>query len=398
MSGGTRSYQMARRLVERGHEVHMITSDRDAAPSAPHWRTTTEAGIQVHWTPVKYSNKMAYSERLRSFFSFAWRASRKAAEIGGDIVFATSTPLTIAIPAVYAARRSRVPLVFEVRDLWPAVPIAIGAIRNPILKWAARRLERFAYRNSARVVALAPGMRDEIVATGYPREKTTVIPNGCDIAEFTDSGEEAELRSSYEWLGNRPLLVFTGTFGVVTGMDYLVRLAAAIDRIDPDIRVAAVGTGRSFDSTRELATELGVLDKNFFLIGQLPKHKAAVWTRTADMSITMLTGPDVIWRDATQNKFFDSLAAGKPVANNFRGWQGILAEEAGAGIILSSTDIDSASRDIVAALRDTEWLASAAEAGRKLALERFNRDDLAANLGVLLEEVHDEAQSARARS
>jgi len=391
MAGGSRSYEMARRLVAAGHEVHMVTSSQDG-PAGAEWTETVEAGIRVHWTPVPYNNQMGYRDRVLAFFRFAWRAARKAAALGGDVIFATSTPLTIAIPAVYAARRSRIPMVFEVRDLWPRVPIAIGALRNPLLKWAARRLEKFAYDNAARVVALAPGMRDEIVSSGYPADRTVVIPNGCDLDVFAEPGSATDPRGEFEWLGDRPLVVFTGTFGLVNGTAYLARLAASVSRIDPEIRFVAIGEGREFASTMELARELRVLDKCFFMLGKLPKHDVAAWVRAADMTIALFTGPEIVWRDAVQNKFFDSLAAGTPVANNFRGWQAIVAEEAGAGIILSADDIDAAAADIVSRLRDREWLAKAAAAARNLGVERFNRDDLARALDQLLREVVEQAQ------
>ena len=155
-AGGTRSYEMARRLVAWGHEVHMVASSRDAEPNwRCGWRETEESGIHVHWLPVPYSNAFSYAARTRAFFEFAWGAELKAASLEGDVVFATSTPLTIALPAVYAARRKQIPMVFEVRDLWPELPIAMGALRRPLLIAAARCLERFAYRNSAHIVALS---------------------------------------------------------------------------------------------------------------------------------------------------------------------------------------------------------------------------------------------------
>ena len=392
MAGGSRSYEMARRLVNDGHEVHMVTSDQSGDQSGADWRHTIESGIHVHWTPVRYDNVMSYRERVIAFLKFAWRAARKARALNGDILFATSTPLTIAIPAVFAARRCRVPMVFEVRDLWPAVPIAIGAIRNPLAKHAAVALERFAYRNAERIVALAPGMRDEIVATGYSRDKVVVIPNGCDLDLFVDLDGARRLREENSWLGAGPLLVFTGTFGLVNGMDYLVHLAVSLNRRDPEIRIAAIGAGREFSRIQQLARQYGVLDRNFFLLGKLPKREAAAWVGAADMTIALFTGPEIVWRDAVQNKFFDSLAAGTPVANNFTGWQARIAAEAGAGIILSSGDIESAAEDLAHALRDPDWLHRAGEAARKLAVERFNRDELAARLGHLLEEVNRDAR------
>jgi glycosyltransferase involved in cell wall biosynthesis len=367
-----------------GHEVMMVTSDQRPNSGGSAWRESLEAGVRVYWTPVPYDNVMTYNERIKAFFTFAWRAARKAAELQGDVVFATSTPLTIALPAVYAARRAKCPMVFEVRDLWPAVPIAIGAIRNPLLKAAARWLERFAYRNATRIVALAPGMRDAIVATGYPADRVTVIPNGCDLDVFTADAPGRDQRAEHHWLKDRPLLVFAGTFGFVNGMEYLVRLAGWIRKLDADVRIVAVGTGREFEATRALAEKLGVLGENLHLLGQLPKMEVAGWLQAADMTIALFTGPSIVWRDAVQNKFFDSLAAGKPVANNFEGWQAKIAVEAGAGIILSATDHEAAARDVVRRLRDRNWLRSASDAARSLAIGRFNRDLLAGDLARVL--------------
>jgi glycosyltransferase involved in cell wall biosynthesis len=393
MAGGGRSYEMARRLVAAGHEVHMVTSDQGGgAQTGAIWRETFEAGIHVHWTSVPYDNVMGYRARIRAFLRFALRAARKAAALRADVVFATSTPLTIAIPAVYASWRLRVPMVFEVRDLWPAVPIAIGAIKSPVLKWAAIQLERFAYRHATRIVALAPGMRNEIIATGYPAERVAIIPNGCDLDAFSDACSAQRLRREHGWLGNRPLLVFTGTFGLVNGMGYLVRLADAVSRIDPEVRIAAVGGGREYDLTRRLAAELNVLDKNFFLLGKQPKLVAVAWTLAADMTIALFTGPNIVWRDAVQNKFFDSLAAGKPVASNFAGWQSTLAAEAGAGLILSASSVESAARDVVRALRDRRWLEGAGRAARELAVSRFDRNALAADLARVLGEACGQAR------
>lgn len=384
MGGGVRSYEMARRLVERGHIVHVVTTDQQAPRDAPTWRESMEAGIHVHWTPVPYDNKMGYTARLRAFLSFAWSAARKAATLQSDVVFATSTPLTVALPAVYAARRLKCPMVFEVRDLWPAVPIAIGAIRDPASKWLARRLERYAYDNAERIVALAPGMGAEIVAAGYPQERVAVIPNGSDLELLSDPSVEREIRSDHDWLGERRLLVYTGAFGRVNGMGYLVKLAAAMARRDPEVRVVGVGDGKEFERTRELAAAMGVLDKQLFLLGKRPKRETAAWLQTADMSIALFTGPEIVWRDAVQNKFFDSLAVGTPVANNFAGWQSRLAVEASAGLILSAVDFDSAADDVLAALRDTRWLANAGRAARHLAETRFDRSNLAADLEQVL--------------
>src|SRR5690606_7310543 len=153
-----------------------------------------------------------------AFVQFATRASSRAASLRADVVFASSTPLTIVLPALYAARRLRIPIVFEVRDLWPAVPIAMGAIKNPFAIRAALWLEQLAYQNSRHISALAPGMKDHVVAKGVPAERVTVIPNGSDVEIFAKAaGTGAEIRARHEWLRARPMVLYCGAIGRVNG-------------------------------------------------------------------------------------------------------------------------------------------------------------------------------------
>lgn len=386
MPGGTRSYEMARCLVARGHEVHMVTADTEGGIDGSTWRESVEDGIRVHWTRVPYSNRMPYRERIQAFFRFAVRAAQRAASLPADVVFATSTPLTIALPAVYASKRKRVPMVFEVRDLWPAVPIAMGVIRNPALKIAATALEKFAYRNAAEVVALAPGMKDAIVETGYPADRVTVIPNAADLALFDVPPERGrELRARYTWLGNRPLVVFIGTLGVANGTGYLVDVAALVQRLDPEIRFALIGGGKEEELVREAATRHGVLDRSLFLVGKVKKREVPAWLSAADMATALFTGPRVVWKDAVQNKFFDALAAGRPIANNFDGWQSRIAVEEGCGLILPPDDPGAAAAQLVEKLRDRAWLERAGQIARRLAQTRFDRQKLALDLESVLE-------------
>ena len=135
MPGGTRPYEMARRLVAKGHEVNMVCSWR-ASDGRTNWFETKEAGISIHWLPVPYSNRMSYRARIQAFLKFALLSTFKAASLDSDIVYASSTPLTIALPAIIAALKCNVPMVLEVRDLWPEMPIAIGALNNPLAIFA----------------------------------------------------------------------------------------------------------------------------------------------------------------------------------------------------------------------------------------------------------------------
>jgi glycosyltransferase involved in cell wall biosynthesis len=386
MIGGTRSYEMARRLVAAGHEVHMVTTDQRASgASQGRWRMSMERGIQVHWLGVAYGNHMRNSERIAAFLRFALGAARRAIALRGDVIFATSTPLTVAIPAILASFFTRTPYVFEVRDMWPDVPIAIGALRHPLVIRAARLLERLAYGRARRVVALAPGMRDDILAKGVAADKVTVIPNGCDLDVFGTT-PDVEVRGEYAWLGERKLVLFAGTFGAVNGVEYIVHLAKAVKARDPEMRFVIIGHGGGRDSLLALAEHEGLLHKTVFVLDAVPKVEVARWLHSADMVLALFTGPRAVWKDAVQNKFFDALAAGKPVACNFDGWQTRIALEYGVGIHLSSTDHAAAAAALLDAMQDREWNARAVLRAQELSHGRFNRDRLAGELAQLLQE------------
>lgn len=376
MSGGTRAYEQARRLADLGHEVHVVTSDIAATHPSMSWRTTSEDGVHVHWLPAPYSNTMSYRRRIASFLQFAVAASIKATLLGGDVVFASSTPLTVAIPGMIAARLRRARFVFEVRDLWPEIPIAMGALSSPVAIRLAYGLARTTYRNADHVVALSEGMADGVARHGYPVDRISVVANASDLDLFpADPDVVRRFRASRPWLQDRPLVVYLGTFGRVNGVGYLVRLAAEMARLDPDVRFLLVGDGVELPEVTRLATELEVLDRNLFITGSVPKADVPAIMGAATVA-TSVTVPLPALEANSANKFFDALAASRPQAINYGGWQAMILRDSGAGMVLDPHDIALAAKDLAAAVRDDAWLARAGVEARRLAVERFSRDKL----------------------
>lgn len=385
MSGGTRSYEMARRLVAAGHEVHMVTSYRDGRLDRRGWFNSEEAGIHVHWFPVPYSNTMNFLQRVKAFVSFAIAARSKAIALEGDVVFATSTPLTIALPAVPAARKGKVPLVFEVRDLWPEMPIAMGVLNNPLLRFIAHKLEVWAYRNSNAVVALSPGMKEGVVRTGYPSSSVAVIPNGSDIEEFRPNWKAGtKFRQANSWLGNRPLLLYAGTFGNVNGAGYMVGLAKALLARGSDVRILMVGEGKEWSMVIEDAKNQGVYEKNLFFRKVIPKREMPNLLSAATMASNLVVDiPEA--RANSANKFFDALAANKPIFLNHGGWMHELVESHDCGLACWRRPIDEVAALVDLRLHDDQWLRAAGERAGALAHSGFDRDKLAQQLQDVLE-------------
>ena len=128
----TRSYEFARELVQSGHKVRILTSSGMLPTQYQTHGKSQEFSINdilVTVMPVAWANEMSYPQRIRALVRFAFLASYHAMRQKADIIFVSSPPLTIVFPGILAKLRYRVPLVFEVRDLWPESIRAVGALR-----------------------------------------------------------------------------------------------------------------------------------------------------------------------------------------------------------------------------------------------------------------------------
>ena len=384
MPGGTRSYEMARRFVQQGHEVHMITSWREPSVNNS-WFSNNIEGINVHWLPVEYTNKMLFSNRIKAFLKFAIKSANKAASIKADIIFATSTPLTIALPAVYAAKIQKIPMVFEVRDLWPELPIAMGVLKNPLTRFLAMRLELFAYKNAQAINALSPGMKDGVIKTGFPSSNVSVIPNSSDSTMFNVSSDLGkDFRRARSWLGGDPLLLYTGTFGLINDVSYLVDLAIELRKINSDIKILAIGGGIEFQKVKDYAENTKVLNKIFFMEDYLKKREIPSALSAATISTALfLDKPEM--RPNSANKFFDSMAAGRPIMINYGGWMHELVQSYGCGLAMWELSLSEVAKELDEKVYDNEWLKKASKASSLLAEERFDRDVLAGQLLEVIE-------------
>ncbi|MEY4798540.1 MAG: hypothetical protein RI978_841, partial [Verrucomicrobiota bacterium] len=121
------------------------------------WSRGDVDGIDVISLPLPYSNRHSLLRRGWTFTWFALRSLRLALTESYDVAFATSTPLTAALPGLAARWLRGKPFVFEVRDLWPELPRALG-VRNPLLLGAMSFLEWAAYRGADACIGLSPGI------------------------------------------------------------------------------------------------------------------------------------------------------------------------------------------------------------------------------------------------
>lgn len=388
-NGGTRSFEFARRLVARGHEVHVVTTLRQSEDLPRKWQVTNEFGINVHWFPINYSNNKNFFGRIFAFTFFVIVACFRVSQLKCDLVFATSTPLTAAIPGIVAKKLHRVPMVFEVRDVWPKVPIALGILKNPIFIYLAQWLEKIAYRNADAIVALSPDMKRDIIATCLSPDKIAVIPNSCDLEVFQNKNLSKEVPGLPIFSDpNAKYLIYTGTLGKVNGLTYLIRLAYELRKIGSNVKVVLIGDGREKEALIQLAIHLDVYCTHVFFYDAVPKSEIPIYLKNCHMgSNIILDIPELCANSA--NKFFDTIAGGKPILINHDGWMKDVIDFHQIGIVTAGLSSVQAAQLVDLKLNDEEWCKQTSKRAFSVASNFFDREKHAQQLCNLFQKVRD---------
>ena len=389
-NAGTRSYEMAKRLVKSGHDVTFITSSAyfsDNYNLNYGWNLIDIEGIKLHVLHLAYSNKDSFFKRILKFIRFSVSSTVKSFSIKADVVFATSTPLTIAIPGVIYSKCKKRPLVFEVRDLWPELPVAAGVIKNKLIIKFATWLEKYTYKNSTRLIGLSPGMCDGIIKHGISPDKVTLATNSCDTSLFDvseDVGIEY-LKSKLGFVNGRKLIVYTGTFGLINNVSYIVSLAKAAQNSNPNLCFVAIGDGMEKEKIISEARALGVYNKNLYFLDPVPKTEIVRLLSAADLSLSLFGPVKEMWHNSA-NKLFDALASKTPIAINYGGWQKDFIKEHKCGLVLEADDYKASIMLISDFLDSKSDYEAAVNSCKTLAYEHFSRDMMATRVEKTLQD------------
>ncbi len=393
---GTRSYEFARHLVQKGHQVTMMTSgrlteDRLTVPRGKSFFEVDVDGIQVVPIAAAYGNVLGGTgfggvRRMGHFMHFANLATRVGKKLTRpDIVFATHTPLTIGLPGIKLSRHFGVPFVFEVRDLWPQALINFGALKNPLVIWWMRRLERRIYGAARHIVALSPGMKAGVVRCGVPPERVTVITNASDLDLFHPDLDGSDARQRLG-LDDSFAAIYFGAMGLANGLQYAIEAARILqERGNRRVRIVLHGDGGKRPELERLARTYGL--KNVIFSDPVP-NKADVARLVAGCNVCMTiyaaTRKEQTW---SPNKMFDSLAAGRPVLINVPGWLGDTIENNRCGLFVDPEHPAALADALEVLAGDPQRCAEMGRRARALAEREFAREVLADRLETVLLQV-----------
>jgi glycosyltransferase involved in cell wall biosynthesis len=344
---GTRSIEQALAMRAAGHEVVVLTTachipPGEVPPGKGRICRGRVSGIPAIVLKIPYDQRMGHLRRVWSFLTFmAWGSWLALTEPRCDLVFATSTPLTVGIPALLCKAWRRIPFVFEVRDLWPEVPIALGVIRRGGLARLLESLEKLLYRTAECVVAVNEGVAGVVRRKGARR--VIVVPNACDTDLFRPDRDGSWFRREHG-LEGKVVCIHAGAMGRVNHLGIVLDAAAAL-RDDDRLRFVLIGGGGEMPRLQARVTRERLT--NALLLEGMPKTRLADVLATADVGL-MTVLPIPILEMNCANKFFDYLAAGLPIVLNYGGWQADLLKKHDCGLAAPMGDTGA----FVAAIRE----------------------------------------------
>jgi len=387
-----RVHELSREWAKQGHQVTVLTGfahhPMGVKAKEDRWRITRREkkdGVDVVRSYVYAAPNKGTAKRMASYASFMI----SAAAVGSlrvekpDVVIATSPQLLCACAGYALAKRFGAPFVFEVRDLWPESVIAVEVMGENFIVRGLKRVARFLYENSDRIVTVGDGYKNKINELyGTAPEKMEVIVNGIDAALFKPGPRDNEVRKEHGW-GGRFVAMYVGTHGMAHALDKVLEAAKRLAD-EKDLLFVFVGEGAEKDNLKNMAANLELDNVRF--IDQQDKERVALFYAACDLGLVTLRNTP-LFQEVLPSKIFEYLGMERPILISVDGQARRLVESAGAGEFVPPEDADKMADAITRLKSDRQKLAQMGKAGRAYVLEHHDRRALAAQYIDFLREV-----------
>jgi glycosyltransferase involved in cell wall biosynthesis len=386
--GGTRHHEFARYLVERGHQVTIITSPISylTGESKTHQKKLkvieqAEPGITIIRSYVYPALHKSFVHRVINFLSFmvsSFLAGLSVREV--DLVWGTSPPIFQSGSAWMVSKFKRVPFLFEVRDLWPAFAIEMGVLTNPLLIKPAQWFEKLMYRKANRVIVNSPGYVNHVSDLGAKRVE--LVPNGGEPGMFAKNADGSTFRAAHH-LENKFIVLYAGAHGMANDLDIIIQAADQI-RENENIHFVFIGDGKEKQNLIKHAQDLDL--ENVTFLPTCPKEEIANVISAADICTAILQ-PIPLFKTTFPNKVFDYMVAEKPVLLAIDGVIRQVVEEANAGVFVAPGHPDIMAKTILELSKSPDKLKQMGKSGREFIIKHYNRRDIANTLAMIIEDM-----------
>jgi len=388
----TRAYEMARYLVSAGHSVTMLTEipNHPSGVIPPEYRgklyeRTDLEGIDVIRVWVYASPEKTFARRMLFYLSYMVNAALAGLILARgryDVVYATSPPLFVGGAALALSTLRRLPLVFEVRDLWPESAVALGELKNPRAVMLAGKLEEMCYNRARRIVVVTHGIRRRLEERGWG-PKVALIPNGANTDLFRPDAEAGERLRAELGLRGKFLVLYAGIHGLAQGLETVLEAAGQL-RGASNVHFLFVGNGPKKADLLAMKDRMGLT--NVTMLAERPRSEMPAFLSAADVALVPLRKLD-LFQGAVPSKLFDAWACGCPVILSIGGEAQQVMRRADAGVSIEPEDATQMAQAILQLQDDPDRLHRYRQNARQFVQAHYSRQRLAVQLEQLLQEI-----------
>lgn len=394
-SGGSRWNEMSKVWTDLGHSVTVIAgmvhankSEKRPEYKGNFFKKKQQGDVVVWRCHVSESYNKNFIGRLWGYFSFmfssAWAAVFK---IKGkfDGVLVTSPPLFVGVSGIFISRAKRIPLVFEIRDLWPESAIDTGVLTNRIIIKLAYWIEKLIYRKSKLINVLTPAFRKTLITRkDVPASKVIFIPNAADftLSENLLSNFNAKQFRDENELADKLVLTYVGAHGVA---NHLIQVIDAAERLqNKPVIFQLIGDGMQKQMLVKETNNRGL--KNVRFVDSVPKREVFKYIMASDIGMSVLKKVDT-FKTIYSNKTFDYMSCKKPILMAIDGVSKDLVLEAEAGTFVEPENTAAYIEAVDYYLENPDILKKQGENGYAFAKKNFDRVVLAKKYVALLEDM-----------
>ena len=385
--GGMRWNDMSKFWTEQGHQVtvlagsahYMQARTRTGSNRVPRFTDVRNAGgTRVIRCRVPDGYHANFTGRFLAYISFMLSAVFAGvfyARDKYDVVLVTSPPLFAGFSAWILACLKRLPLVLEVRDLWPESAIDTGVLTNSFIIRAAYRSEQFLYKRTRLIYVLTPAFAEVLVKLKQvPAGKLAVIPNGADfeaVEQVAAGFDVAQFRLEND-LESYFVIVYVGAHGLANHLVQILNTAELM--CEMPVLFLLIGDGMQKKDLQEETLRRQLSNVRF--LDMLPKNEVLKYILAADAGMSVLKKADA-FKTIYSNKTFDYFACKKPVFMLIDGLSRKLVEDADAGIFVEPEVPADFARKIAQYVGDSRRCERQGANGYRYAKQHFDRKVLA---------------------
>lgn len=327
-SYGTRVYEFAKKWVENGHKVTVVTSVfyKSDLKSEKFLDSIIIDGINVKIINIKINNKDSISKRIINFLIYSFFSIYFAISEKYDVAIASSPPLSASLPLFISKFIKKKKVVFEVRDLWPEAPIELGIIKNKILLSLLYKYEKLCYKISDLIITLSIGMQENIHKR-FNNLNIKTITNFANIELFSNNHELPSILNK-----NIKYAIYNGNIGEVNNSKLLYECALRLKFLKRnDIVILMIGDGQLKNELENKSRDL----LNIQFLEMMPKRELISYIKNSFVSIIPLKNINIL-NTSSPNKLFESMAAGIPIIQTTTGWIKKMIEQVDCGFTVEN--------------------------------------------------------------